>query len=336
MKKLPILFSFIILFFSCEPEPLDPLPVEPQSNCAVELDVGFCGTFMCSDPDGLENISVELYEGIWALEEGAIALDTAFTNQNGWCKFYDLDCDQDYSVKIEFENHGTYYNRIRFGGLTNVSLDVVIVDNMHYDSVNVLAPVVKHINFLRPAVGQRSRFQYFNNSNDLSYNADPFYTNHYLNVSVMEQISTERFVVREHTPSIVKLNVWEITEDSLFVYPHNDEEIHSLVWGVTHLDKPHPSRYAFALNTFQSINILDMHQDFEIPIPEWIGFGNAINYPLFNMLFEDLMVHKQNQIDEGGQLEVLVYNKEYGPIRILNFLELGIESSRGYDLKLNE
>ena len=327
----------MMLLVSCEPEPMMPEP-EILDNCGLEVTLEICDHLGCNGNNPFVNHKVELYESIESAFDGEDPIDSIFTNENGWGKFFDLLCDVNirYIVRADLGEYGIYIDDTRFSNTQNQIVKAWARENMLFTNSSFPRPLVEYVSIDQIAWGQESTYSQFVNPNGLSYDASSWYTGKHLHLQVGQQIGERKFIMRESENSSGEIFIytWEISDDSLFVSQYLDQPFGSNLWDLNENSADAPTKLAFPLDNQVAIGTIDMNQDFEFPIPSWDGYGAASDYTLFDQLFEGLTVFKNFDANENTDLSLQVYNKEYGVIRTIQFQLDGNGSSSGFDLQI--
>ena len=347
MKKITLILFLSYLLSSCWQEPVVEPEPEILNNCTIETKIYYCPIYFCAEKQDIENQVVELYRNMNNALEGENPIQTSTTNENGWLKFYDLNCYEEYVIRIDLEENGIYLaNNIFFN--SNLSLDVPIIKNMAYDYNNWIQPITEYVNLKYPAVNQYSEYRYFHKPNSLNFSVNDDYDNSVaLQVFIQNQISENEYLIGEsldganfsidntHFSGIDRYqeSIWRFENDSIYIRDNgNDSDSFiSFIWNLRSDDEFGGDEFAIPLKT-DSEHRLDMNQVFEFPIPEWTGIGTCEDYTIFGHPFINLLVEKRNLREEDGPLKYNIYSEEYGIVRSVQFLDEGDDTTSGFDI----
>lgn len=356
MVKVVITILMVFLVSSCGDKCDDCIdcsscPACPQcviapleETCKLNLTVWICQNTLCQIKEPMEAVLVELY----ASKEDAIdrinKMACSTTNALGEIDFRNVACGHTY-IRIETEQRGTYIELFSLSSTAETNYEEIrFVEGLVYGNGSEGLMGQSHIDFGNPVLGQQSNYRRFE-MNSISYEVKS-YTDNVLRVRLINQIEANTFVVEEkidriegtlnwpYYPQVVTLrNRWTFFEDSIRVSPHHDEYFGSFIWNLSDaFEDDEATGYTFSLQRPLD-PIIDMEND-PVDQADFWGTGSAEDYSLSNHLFENLIVDQRSYVSLDGPKKVIVYSKNDGIVRSMDFYNGMSLISQGFDLLL--
>ena len=344
--KILLPITILLLFVSCNEE-VDPISTVTQQEelTSIEVYAYLCQTIRCDIENPLSGITVELYSS----EEDALSktnpIRSTQSNQDGKAIFINLILGTVY-IRIDTEDYGTYIDKELINTNTvKVFHDVRYLKGYGYNENNDNQLRQRHISLSRTAVGQRSTYKYHYTPQSISYSPKE-YTNINLNVSVIDQIDSNVFIIKEEIDSIIApltnpyypnekviICQWRIENDSLHISPYQDYTYGSYAWNLSdHWFPKEEQGYSFSLNR-PTINRIDMNNDVGANDYFW-GTGYAEDYTLLDHEYGDLITDMFDFRSSDGPIKLRVYSLDDGLVRSLDFFYGGSLTTHGFDLCL--
>lgn len=337
MKKVLAFAIVLFSFLSCSDE--DP-------TCNLEVYAYECETIYCDLQIPLHGLTIEIYPSEEDAMNGFNLIETSVTNSEGIANFTRLPCELIY-VKLVTEDFGTYIDQQPLPANASLSFhDIRFLKGFAYQENDQNSLVQNHISLCNPAVGQESRYKYYQNYSHISYTPLE-YSDVELSVKIIDQLTVNAFVIEETIDSIYGLlgapiyqetesvkTIWILEDDSIHVRAFEEDFLGSFIWNISGFWYPiEEDGYSFSLNR-PSINGIDMASDEVYESNGWRGTGYAEDYTLLGHFYDELITDKISFQGTDGPLKIRVYSKEGGVVRSLDFNTGGSQATQGFDLIL--
>lgn len=347
MKKLLFILVIAVAQLSCDPAPEDPQAPEIFTNCSISVQLFTCAIDPCEEAIPIVNHVVKIYESLATLNgNNPIQIDS--TNENGWLKFYDLNCDKRYFIGIDLGDYGFFVEDYRFttglgGEEANERLE--LMKGIYYNNNSTAQPISELVSLEYPLVDQYSNFKYFERNGSLDFDSDGMYIPGVeLDLGIKAQLDENTYIIREKIDSIHQTyfkdyhyyqeSLWRIENDSLYISSYDTTPPLSFIWNLTEESEIGEDNYVIPF-TFDSSVQLDLNQDFEYPISTWTGIGQCSDHTIGNYLYKDLLFEKRNFMANNGPVKYKVFNLRDGILRSMQFFDEGIMQSAGFDISRN-
>lgn len=356
MRKLLFLFTAVCLVYSCDPcgncpddcpDDCLPEPLPIQMGCGLDLTVINCHSITCQSTSPIANLNVEFFNSREEAIEGINGFASRFTDAEGKISYSSvLPCGLLY-IKLDLGEQGTYIDVLSVSDAASINREEIrIVESYLYDDSSEGMIPQTHINYSNPLLFQESFYVRFQIDNHISFDI-PEYTDNTLRVKLVEQLSENSFKVEESIdrlegilgspfyPEIETVNnVWTFYEDSLRVSPYKDEYFTSFVWNLSEFFLNTESEgYTFSLNRPET-PVYNLSEDF---VQEVTVFptGAVEDYTIGSNVYTDLILDHRSYVGFDGPKKIVVYNKEHGIIRSMDFFAGMAQITHGFELVLD-
>lgn len=305
------------------------MPIVPDFT--LQVNATYCPTIHCNEKTGMADLAIQLFTNIEDAQSEANAIAFGSTDDSGIFTA-DVPSDQAVFVRAHHPDKGVYISQAHIASsTTSANIEINYKGHFIYDHSDELTLSQNHISWLYPTVGQISHYRYHFAQPVSTYDylkLPDTYTNATVQVSIIDQLSENSFVIEESIDSLdywlddrydnKHSNIWTFEENRILIVENNEivDKVFSFILGENYYSAIHPlSGEEFEINLEDCVAIeIDLNQDDFYSI-DWLDCLNVDNYELFNQSYEDLSIAFDSNAFLDGDDRIKVFSPTDGLVR---------------------